>query len=436
VEGDLAEKWDVSADGLTWTFTLRPDMKFCDGTPVTAEDWVWSYDRARNPDNGIWSFTLEAIDKIEATDKTVVFKLKTPYVPFIYSPPLFNAVVMPKKLVEAAGGWEKFREHPCGTGPYIMKEWVKGDHMLLVRNPYYWEKGKPTIDEIMIKTITDDNTRILALQKGDVDAINYPPFNRVVELGTDPNMTVMKFPSTQSIYITLNNRNKPFDDKRVRAALAFAIDREALIKTVNFGIGVPATSFRPVGSLYFNDALPGWSYDVEKAKALLKEAGYESGFKTIFAIVAGSASDQQVATMVKDMWAKIGVDAEIQIQEAGLYNDEYYNNKYIAQINGWTDDIPDPSEETNYAVVNATSECYHTGYKNAEIDQLAADALKETDPAKREKMYKRIQEIFNADVPFIPLYNVPLVVVVNKNVQNFFQTSLGTYIWRDMDITK
>ena len=436
VEADLAEKWDVSSDGLTWTFTLRPDLKFCDGTPITPDDWVWSLDRARDSKNGIWSFTLDAVDKVEATNSTIVFKLKNPYVPFVYSAALFNAVVMPKAMVEAAGGWEKFREHPCGAGPYIMKEWVKGDHMLLVRNPYYWEKGKPVIDEIMIKTITDDNTRILALQKGDVDAINYTPFNRVDELAKDPNLNVTKFPSTFTNYITINNRVKPFDDPRVRAALSYAIDRTALIKTVNFGIGDPATSFRPRGSLYYNDTLPGWPYDVAKAKALLKEAGYENGFKTEFAIAAGSQSAQQIATIVKGMWAQIGVDATIQIQESGLYNDNYYNNKYIIQLNGWTDDIPDPSEETNYAMVNATSECFHTGYKNAEVDKLAADAVKETDPTKRQQMYFQIQEIFNKDIPFIPLYHEPLVIVAKKTVTNFFQTSLGTYLWRDIDITQ
>ncbi len=436
VEADLAEKWEVSPDGLTWTFTLRPDLKFCDGTPITPEDWVWSLDRARDPNNGIWSFTLDAIDKVEATSSTVVFKLKYPYVPFIYSPALFNAVVMPKAMVEAAGGWEKFREHPCGSGPYIMKEWVKGDHMLLVRNPYYWEKGKPIIDEILIKTITDDNTRILALQKGDVDAINYPPFNRVDELGKDPNLVVYKFPSTSTNYLAINNRNKPFDDKRVRAALAYAIDRNALIKTVNFGIGEPATTFRPRGSLYYNDTLPGWPYDVEKAKALLKEAGYEKGFKTVIEIVAGSQTDQQIATIVQGMWAQIGVDVTIQTQESGLFNDSYYNNTYNIQIGGWTDDIPDPSEEVNYAVVNATSESYHTGFQSDEIDKLAADALKETDPEKRKEMYFRIQEIFNEEVPMIPLFHSPYIVIANKNVVNFVQTSLGTYLWRDMDINK
>jgi peptide/nickel transport system substrate-binding protein len=436
VEGDLAERWDISPDGLTYTFYLRPDLKFSDGTPITAEDWLWSLDRARNEDNGIWWFTLEAVDKIEATDKTVVFTLKNPYVPFIYSAALFNAVVMPKKKVEEAGGWEKFMLQPIGAGPFIMKEWVKGDHMLLVKNPNYWDKTKPVVDEILIKTIIDDNARVLALQAGEVDAINYAPYNRVNELKQDPNLVVTQFPSSSTNYLTLNIRNKPLDDVKVRQALAYAIDRDALIKVINFGIGQPATTFRPRGSLYYNDKLTGWSYDLDKAKQLLKEAGYEQGFKVAMQITSGRETEKQIATLVKDMWAKLGVELDIQPIESGLLNDNYYNNKFEIQYNYWSDDIPDPSEETNYAVVFATSESFHTGFKSEEVDTLAANALKETDPEKRKEMYQRIQEIFNEQAPMIPLWHEPFVVVARNYVSNFYETQLGTYIWRDLDVTK
>jgi peptide/nickel transport system substrate-binding protein len=287
----MATDWKVSDDGLTYTFNLRPDAKFADGSPITGADWQWSLDRCRDPNNGIWSFTMEAVDKVEASDTQVVFKLKNPYVPFIYSAALFNCVVMPAKLVEAAGGWEKFMLQPIGSGPFIMKEWVKGDHMLLVRNPYYWETGKPVLDEILIKTIVDDNTRILALQKGEVDAINYPPFNRVSDLSKDPNIKVLILDSTSTTYISFNIRNKPLDNAKVRQALSIALDREAMIKTINFGIGTPATSFRPKGSLYFNDTLPGWPYDVAKAKSLLAEAGYPNGFELTLQITNGREQD-------------------------------------------------------------------------------------------------------------------------------------------------
>ena len=434
VEADLATKWEISPDGLTYTFTLRPDSKFSDGSPITGADWQWSLDRCRDSKNGIWAFTMDAVDKVVATDTQVVFTLKNPYVPFLYSAAMFNCVVMPAKQVEAAGGWEKFMLKPNGSGPFIMKEWVKGDHMLLVRNPFYWEKGKPVLDEILIKTISDDNTRILALQKGDVDAINYPPFNRVADLSKDVNLKMLTFESTYTNYITLNIRNKPLDNVKVRQALAIAIDRDALIKTINFGVGSPATSFRPKGSLYFNDTLPGWPYDVAKAKALLAEAGYPNGFTLTMSLVTGRVAGQQIATLVQAMWSQIGVKVVVQQLESGLYNDNYYKNKFEVNQNGWTDDIPDPSEEITYAMdgTNA-SQAFHSGFNNPEANTLIANGVKETDPVKRKAIYLKLQEIFNTETPFIPLWYEPYLVMTRANVVNFEQTPLGIYIWRDLD---
>lgn len=433
VEPDLATKWEISPDGLKYTFTLRPDIKFCDGSPITAEDWQWSLERAANKDNGIWWFTFEAVKKITATDTTVTFELNEPYVPFIYTPAMFNAVVMPKKQVEAAGGWEKFMLKPCGSGPFIMKEWVKGDYMLLERNPYYWETGKPILDEILIKTITDDNTRILALQKGDVDAINYPPFNRINDLAKDPNLTVLQFKSTNTNYITLNNRNKPLSDVKVRQALAYAINRDAMIKTINFGIGEPATTYRPRGSLYYNDQLKGWPYDPEKAKQLLAEAGYKDGFTVTMQILTGQNSALQIATLTQAMWKEIGVTLKVEPMEAGIYDDNYYKNNFEIQLNNWTDDIPDPSESTTYGIVYKSAESFHSGFNNEEVNKLSDDSMKETDPEKRKAMFFRLQEIFNEQVPYIPLWHEPLLVITRPGVENFQQTSLGTYIWRDLD---
>ena len=317
-----------------------------------------------------------------------------------------------------------------------MKEWKRGESMLLVKNPYYWDAANISMDEILIKTIPDDNTRIIALQAGEVDAINYPPFNRVNELKTDTNLTVLTFPSTYTGSVTLNMRNEPLNDVKVRTALAYAIDRQALIDAINFGVGEVATTFRPRGSLYYNTDLEGWPFDLEKAQALMQEAGYPDGFKITVQIVTGSESSLQLATLIKDMWSKLGVDLVIEPLESGLWNQSYYDNNFELQFNYWTDDIPDPSESVNYSVVYDTAESFHTGFQNDEIDQLAADALRTPDGPEREAMYKRIQEIFNEEVPFIPLYHNPFLVITRSNVQNFYQTPLGTYIWRDLSVTE
>lgn len=437
VEADLAEKWDVSTDGMTYTFTLRPGSKFADGSAITGADWQWSLDRCRNPENGNWASTMEAVDMVEASDTQVVFKLKYPSVTFIYSTAMFNCVVMPAKQVEAAGGWEKFMEQPVGAGPFLMKEWVRGDHMLLVRNPYYWETGKPILDEILIKTIPDDNTRILALQKGDVDAINFPPPSRYADLSKDPNIKALFLDSTLTYYLILNNRDKPLDDARVRQALAIAIDRDAMIKTINFGVGIPATSLRPKGTLYFNDTLPGWGYDVAKAKSLLAEAGYPDGFELTMEIVTGRELQRSIATLVQAMWAEIGVKLTVNQLEAGLYSDNFYNNNYQVHPGGWSDDNPDPGVHFAYAMDGTNdSQASQTGFMNEEAITLVASLDEETDPSRRQEIFFRLQEIFNEETPFIPLWYQPYVIMTRTNVSNFYQTPLGTYIWRDLDVTR
>ncbi len=436
VEPDLAARYEVSEDQLTWTYYLRPDLKFADGSPITPEDWLWSLNRARDPNNGIWSFTFEAVEEITADAEKVVFKLMDPYTPFMFSPALFNAVVMPQKLVEAAGGWEPFMEKPIGAGPYIMKEWKRGESMLLVKNPYYWDATNINLDEILVKTIPDDNTRIISLQAGEVDAINYPPFNRIPELRADKNLTVLTFPSTKTGSVTLNIRNEPLSNLKVREALSYAMDRQALIDTINFGVGTVAKTFRPPDSLYFNTNVEGWPFDLEKAKALMAEAGYADGFKVTVQIVTGSESSLQLGTLLKDMWSKINVDLVIEPLESGLWNQYYYDNQFEMQFNYWTDDIPDPSQSVNYSVVYSTAESFHTGFQNDEIDQLASDALKTPDGPEREAMYFRIQEIFNENIPFIPTFHDPLMIVTRSNVQNFYQTPLGTYIWRQLDVVR
>lgn len=252
---------------------------------------------------------MEYVSNIEVTDTQVIFTLSEPYVPFSYSPALFNAVVMPKAQVEAAGGWENFMLHPCGAGPYIMKEWTKGDRMVLEKNPYFWDADNVKVDEIILKYIPDDNARIMALQAGEVDAINYPPFSRVEELEKDPNLQVTKFAIGQIVQLIPNHRpvvdwpdgtkiDNPLSNPKVREALNHAIDRQALIDNVTFGLGTIAKTYRPEGTLYYNTELTGWPYDVEKAKALLAEAGYPDGFKTSMNIVTGREQQQQYGTML------------------------------------------------------------------------------------------------------------------------------------------
>jgi peptide/nickel transport system substrate-binding protein len=235
----------------------------------------------------------------------------------------------------------------------------------------------------------------------------------------------------------------PFKDIKVRQALMMATDFDTINKTMRGGTGLINTfPVTPVAAyidayLPLDQATPAvqalYKYNPDQAKKLLTEAGYPNGFLTNV-ICSNPSATIDYLSVVKDMWSKIGVNCQIMQVESGAFDDNYMKNNFDITAQYWSDDIPDPSEEVSYACVFANSESFHSGFQNDEIDQLAADALKETDEAKRKQMYFRIQEIMNDQVPLIPLLHDPFLVAIRKNVKNFVQTSLGTYIWRELDL--
>ncbi|MDQ3227499.1 MAG: ABC transporter substrate-binding protein, partial [Chloroflexota bacterium] len=274
----LAESWDISEDGLTYTFHLRPNVLFSDGTPMTAADVLYSWVRAANDPEEHWTFTLTALKRdaegqVEGIttpdDATVVVELAQPWSPFLSDVAMFNMSVISEAF--AAGNEERLTQECMGTGPFAFAEWNKGEFLRLVKNTNYWEEGLPLLDEVVVSVVPDDNARILQLQGGELDGMKDVPSSRVPELAQDPNLKVYQFPSTETRYITLNTRDAPLDDPFARRALQYATDRQTLVDVVLFGVGVPATSFMPKGALYWNDMLEPYAYDVARAQEELAQ---------------------------------------------------------------------------------------------------------------------------------------------------------------------
>jgi len=238
-EPDLAERWTTSADGRTWTFFLRKNARFSNGDPVKAGDAVWSLRRARDT-KGPWQWALEAVEDIAAKDDyTVVISLKEPWAPFLADISLFSNSILPEKVFKSASQ-DDISNKPVGSGPYMLAEWKKGEELVMKANPHYYEKGVPKTPELRIKYMPDDNSRIIAVQSGDVDGIDYPPFSRVEELRKDPKLEVQLNPSTQVSHLSLNTREAPLNNVKFRQALAYATDRAAIVKAVCFGHCTPA----------------------------------------------------------------------------------------------------------------------------------------------------------------------------------------------------
>jgi len=427
-EPGLATSWKASDDLKTYTFTLRDGVKFSDGTPLKASDVKFSLDRARDPkQSSFYNFSLSTIASIDTPDdKTVVIHLTDPSAAILAPLAMFNASVVPQAYFEKVGA-DAFASAPMGTGPYMLKEWDKGTSLTLEANPNYWEPGLPKTKNIVFVSIPDDNTRILQLQSGQIDAMEYVPLNRVTELQADPNVTVDLFPSTFVQSLLMNTRAAPFDDINVRKALAAATDYNAILKVVTFGLGTVANSYMsPSTPMYDKDA-KAIPFDLDQAKAYLAKSAYPNGFSFKMTIVGDDQTDIALATAVQAMYAKIGVTVNIEQVDQGVRSDDYNNATFQFLTSYWTDDMADPDEVTTFMAYFPSAGSMQSGFNDAATNQLVLDARIESDATKRAAMYAQIQQTINDQVPFINLYYKPFAVGVSRKVHDLTQNPIGTY---------
>ena len=448
VQPGLATDWSVADDAMSVTLTLRDGIKFSDGTPITAEDVIWSLDRARNPDHGIWSFLIGSISEVNAPDeKTIEITLSQPDPSIVPALTVFNTAIMPKAAFEGMPGEtmaekaEAFAEQPIGSGAFVLESWDRGSTMKLVRNEHYWADGEdgqklPYLDGVTFEVIPDDATRVLRLQSGEIDGAELIPFARVAELQADDGINMELFPSTRVQYITMNVRpqiegeENPLSDPKVREALNYATNKEAIIQTVTFGVGEPMTTFMSSATPLATGDEALYPYDLERATALMAESNYPDGFETSILVLAGNQDEIGIATALQQMWSQIGVDLEIQQVDNATRTDEYRSGAFEMRVAAWTNDIADPSQITSYFAYSPTIDALHSGWKNEEVDALYEASQSEVDEAVRAEQYVRIQELFNQSGPTIPLYQTPYPVALQSNVSGFVQIPLGNNIFR------
>lgn len=455
VEPGLAAEYQLSDDGLSMTLKLRPNIKFSDGSPITVNDVKWSLDRARDPNNGIWSFTLASVDQIETQgEDTVVLRLKHPDPTLVAGLATFNSAILPQKPYEAEAGAtmeekaKAFAEHPVGSGPFQFESWQRGTELVIKRNPHYWKMGEdgqplPYLDEVRFPVIPDDATRILKLQAGEVDGAELIPYARVAELKNDPNLSMELFQSTKVQFITVNVRptltngeKNVLADPKVRQALNYAIDKDALGKIVTFGVGTPMVSFMSFTTPMALNNGPVYPYDPEKAKALLKEAGVAEGTEVTSIGLAGSADETAILSTIQQMWSAVGVKLSIEQLDNATRTARYRAGDFQMRVSLWTNDINDPSQITSYFAYFPNIESLHSGYQDKRIDELFEKSQQEMDKEKRAVMYKEIQETYVAAAPIMFLYESPYPVALRKPVKGFVQIPLGNNIFSGAYVEK
>jgi peptide/nickel transport system substrate-binding protein len=436
VEPGLAESWDVSPDGLTYTFHLRKGVTFHDGTPFNGPNYVKTIKRLLDKQDEDTIFNTGPVESyIDDTygevasytapdNDTVVFKFKESSAPFTTNLAMvWNGVVSPAAVHKLG---KDFRNHPVGTGPFIFKEWRQGDQIVLDANPNYWG-GKPKVDRIVFKVMPDAQAALLALKRGDVHILADVGAQIIPAVKSDANLVVMTQPGLAVSGVGLPSDTKPFNDKRVRQALNYAIDRDALDKSLFQGLAAPMTSPLPEAQWGFDPSLKGYPYDPVKAKQMLADAGYPNGFKTEFLTYNSprgyNSAGADLAVAIQGYLQKIGVDASIRKQEIGAYLAEIRNKttKYGGMfLVGWTGDNGDPDNflfelfgSANIPVTNTPR------YSNPELDKILVDAQHIPDHDKRVALYHQAQKIILDDAPWIFVNSLLQVRVTRKEVKGY-----------------
>jgi peptide/nickel transport system substrate-binding protein len=430
----LAESWTVRADGKTYTFKLVKGATWHDGKPFTSADVLFSIDflkqthpRARG--------NLVQLDKVEAPDdSTVVFTLKQPFGPFIGIFEVGSLPMIPKHIYEGTDfKTNPANNTPVGTGPFMFKEWQKGSFIKLVKNPSYHVKGKPNIDEIYWHVIPDAAARSVAYETGKVDVLpggSVENFD-VPRLGKLKNTCVTgagwEFFSPHS-WLWLNNRSGPTANKKFRQALMFAIDRNMAKDVVWNGLGKVATG--PSGSAikYYTGAVPKYDYDPAKAKALLKEAGY-NGEKLRMLPLPYGETWQRWAEMVRQNLQDVGINVDMVATDVPGWNQKVSEWDYdIAFTYLYQYGDPALGVGRNYIssqIAKGSPFNNVEGYSNPEIDKLFADGAVAFPDAAREEIYAKAQKILVEDVPVAWMLELQFPTITRCSVKNLVTTGIG-----------
>ncbi len=436
----LAESW--TAQGNTWTFKLRPNVKFSDGSPFTSADVLFTFDRVPKVPNSPSSYKiyLQEITKVEAVDAlTVRITTEKPY-PLLPT----NMASLPILSAKAASGTAPEGKTTTelnagnglvGAGPYRFVSWKRGSEIIFERNPHYWGP-KPAWDKVTYRPISNPAARVAALLAGDVDLVEDPPTDDLERLKKDPKLNVVAKASNRVIYVALDqngeqtpgiqgtNGKNPFLDKRVREAMSLAIDRQALVDRIMGGVATPAAQLLPLPMLGAskNLATPAKA-DPEKAKALLKAAGYPDGF----ALVLGSPNgryinDSKVAQTLAAMWTRIGVKTTVDAAAPPVFFKNRDSYAYSAYLAGWGTATGEMSNTLNSLLVTPNKDkgvgtTNRSRYSNKAMDKLVDDSADLMDPVKRGEMLARASETAMADFAMLPIHFEHSVWAMKKGIE-------------------
>lgn len=428
VVGSLAEKFEV-LDETTYKFYLKKGVKFHNGEELKASDVKYSFERAISPIGGSIAHIVGDIDPngFEIIDDyTIIIKTKKPNSAFL--PSLTHkggGVILNQKAVEAAG--DNYSMNPIGTGPFKFVSWDKGDKIVLERfDDYYGES--PYFKKMIIRAIPEGTNRTIELESGGVDIAYDITTNDIKRVEDNPDLKLVRKMSNSTTYFAFNTQKKPFDDIKVRQAIGYAIDTDTIVNAVFRGVGAPADGPVPPNIKYFNKELGSPDYDIEKAKALLAEAGYPNGFKAkIWTNEKQARID--MATIIQNQLKEIGIEVEIQVLEWGAYLEGIKKGEHEMFIVGWSTQTPDP-DMALFGPFHSSQKGKNnfSYYDNSVVDELLEKGRLIADSPEREEIYKRLQKIIREEAPWVVLNNSEAVIGVRSNIEGFKPSPFGYHV--------
>lgn len=408
----LAEDWSSNDEGTVWTFDIRQGVEFHDGEPLNAEAVKANLDRFIDPDVGAaYAFLLGDVESIEAVSEyELQITLERPFAPILsHLSHSFIGIISPATFEDLDP--EDTTDAAVGTGPYEMVEWSRGDSITMVANEDHWDGG-PEIENLEFTFIPEDSARMVALETGEADAVMRVPPQDADRLDSDPNVDVVYETSVRTIYIGFNNQREPFDDVRVRRALNYAVDKQAIVDSILDGNATVADA-PIVDAVFGHESVGPYEYDPERARELLAEAGYEDGLSTTLHHPEGRyLLDSTIAEAVQSMLAEVGVDVTLETREWGSYLDftgqPVDEAEYEMYMLGWGTVTLD-ADYGLYALLHSNQwnpDGNNRGfYENETVDELLDEARVTLEPDTREELYaEAINEIWD-DAPWLFLHN-------------------------------
>ena len=440
VEGGIAASWTTSADGKDWTFKIADGHTFASGDPVDANAVKFSFDRLMKINKGP-NELFSQVDSVEVVDpKTVVFHLKEAFAPFLSTLASDGGSIVDPKVMDHQMnddmGQAYLSDHSMGSGAYQIASWEKGQQIVMTPNPH-WTQNKPFFKTVIIKIVKEASARRLQLEKGDLDIAEELPVDQIKAMRGKEGVTIVDEPSFYVTYLYLNNTKMPLDQVKVRQAISYAVDYKGIIDGILLGQGVQMRGPIPIGMWGHDDNAMQYSYDPEKAKALLKEAGV-SDVKLSYLYAKTDPTWEPLGLVLQQELAEVGIKLELQQLAYPTMREHLNKGDFDIAVGNWTPDYADPSMFMNFWFDSSRHGLPgdRAFYTNKMVDDLIRKGAVATSQAEREKLYGEAQKMVIEEAPYVYLFQRNYQFAQRSDVKGYVYNPMLLQIWNLATMSK